>query len=197
MLGVRLFVCPMPRPEFGAPVWQSSGVWVYRNPRAMPRAFIPRRASLVPDHSERLRRLSEPGFDPRGLVLVSAASQLPAGEMGGSASVAGESPARVTLAADCATDAVIVLADAWAPGWSVTVDGRPAEVLQANHALRAVVAPRGKHTVVWTYRPRAVAWGLRSCAVGLAGLAAFALAAARNRSAAPPAPSDRPQGAAS
>jgi uncharacterized membrane protein YfhO len=44
------------------------------------------------------------------------------------------------------------LDDAWAPGWSVTVDGRPARALQADVVMRGVVVPAGEHEIVWRYR---------------------------------------------
>ncbi len=43
-------------------------------------------------------------------------------------------------------------------GWSVTIDGQPAEYFRADYLLRAMELPAGKHQVVWEFRaPR---WGL-------------------------------------
>ncbi len=39
------------------------------------------------------------------------------------------------------------------PGWRVEVDGRRAEPLEVNLALRGVMLPPGKHTVEWSYQP--------------------------------------------
>ena len=35
-----------------------------------------------------------------------------------------------------------------------TIDGAPVPVLRVNNAIRAVMAPAGDHSLVWTYRPR-------------------------------------------
>ena len=58
----------------------------------------------------------------------------------------------VSFSADC--DRLLVFTDSWAPGWSATIDGTPVPVLRVNNAIRAVMAPAGDHSLVWTYRPR-------------------------------------------
>jgi uncharacterized membrane protein YfhO len=66
-----------------------------------------------------------------------------------------------------------VLADTFYPGWRATVDGRPAEIVRANHAFRSVRLPAGRHEVRFRYESAWFRWGLV-----LAGLGALALAAA-------------------
>jgi hypothetical protein len=75
----------------------------------------------------------------------------------------------VVLATAAPVPAVLLLADMTAPGWSVAVDGEPAELLTADVVLRAVALGPGEHTVVFRYRDPAVRRGL---AVSLASLAA-------------------------
>ena len=179
LLGVRYFITPMPRAEFGPVVRRLDGKWLYANPKALPRAFIPRRAALVSNSVERLRRLSAVSYDPRAEVLISAASRLPEGAMNGFVSIETETPGRVVLVVNCAMAAVVVLADRWDAGWAVEIDSRPAESLQANHALRAVVVPPGAHRIIWTYRPRAVLWGVTASVLGLCCLTVWTIVVAR------------------
>ena len=81
---------------------------------------------------------------------------------------------RVALTAETPTPGVLVLSDAWYPGWQVTVDGKPAPLLRADYALRGVALPAGRHTVEFTYWSRPAALGLLLSAVGILGLFAFA-----------------------
>jgi len=66
---------------------------------------------------------------------------------------------------------LLVLADPWYPGWRVTVDGQPAELLRADHAFRGVVVPAGEHVVRFSYVDRRLQVG-----AGLAALTVFGLA---------------------
>jgi hypothetical protein len=59
--------------------------------------------------------------------------------------------ARVTV--NAAAEGTLVLRQQAAPGWSVTVDGRPAESLVVEEIFRGVAVPGGRHEVVWTYLP--------------------------------------------
>ncbi len=63
---------------------------------------------------------------------------------------------------------MVVLADAFDPGWKGLVDGKPVPVLPANVAFRGVPVPAGRHVVEMRYRPRSVRLGFAiSLVVGL------------------------------
>ena len=67
---------------------------------------------------------------------------------------------------------LLVVSDAFDPGWTCHVDGRPREILRVDHALRGVLLEPGERTLVMSYAPRSFAWGL-----GLAAGAALVLLA--------------------
>jgi uncharacterized membrane protein YfhO len=53
----------------------------------------------------------------------------------------------------------LVLADVWFPGWTCTIDGRPANVYRADYLFRAVRLSTGAHDVVFTFDPPSYRWG--------------------------------------
>ena len=50
---------------------------------------------------------------------------------------------RVEVSVQTGADGLLVLGDPWYPQWRVEVDGRPAELLRADHAFRGVRVPAG------------------------------------------------------
>lgn len=90
---------------------------------------------------------------------------------GGAAVVRAYEPERVHIEARAEAPSVLILTDAWYPGWEASVDGEPAPVLIVDHAARGVPLPPGSHDVVFQFRP---GW----FAPGIGVSAAAALAAA-------------------
>jgi hypothetical protein len=60
---------------------------------------------------------------------------------------------RVDMHVDASRDAIVILRDLFYPGWSVTVDGRPAPPRRVDTQFRGVDVPAGMHTVVWRFWP--------------------------------------------
>ena len=77
------------------------------------------------------------------------------------------SPERVVVETDASMPAYLVLSDTFDPGWSATVDGRPAPIRPAYVAFRAVYLPPGKHTVVFSYRPAGFELGFALSVCGI------------------------------
>ncbi len=59
---------------------------------------------------------------------------------------------------------VLVVHEAWAPGWTARVDGAPAPVLRAVYLFRGLLVGPGRRAVELEYRPRASAPGWRCTA---------------------------------
>jgi hypothetical protein len=67
-------------------------------------------------------------------------------------------PDYVVIDADLACSGLVVVGDAFYPGWRARVDGRRAPVQEIT-AVRAVRAEKGPHRVEFVYRPASVYWG--------------------------------------
>ena len=55
---------------------------------------------------------------------------------------------------------VLVLTDAFHPGWKVFVDGKEQTIRRANYLFRAVELPAGNHRVEFVYDPISFKLGL-------------------------------------
>jgi hypothetical protein len=162
--------------ELDLPLLYDKGPYIYANEGALPEAFVVHRARVVQDARQRLELLQDPSFDPRAEVILSRPP--PSMPMPGVRDGRDEAPSilregqdRVIIGITMAQPGYLVLADTYYPGWQATVDGQPVEILEANHAFRAVPLDRGEHTIVFAYEPlsfRLGAWITLSALVVLA-----------------------------
>ncbi len=129
-----------PRDEPGrfARVAQRDGLEVYRNNRALPRAYLLGAAECIEDSKALLERMKQPGFEPARLALIETSLDnslpQPAPEWLGEARVTAHTGNHCSIEVNAQAPAILVLADAYYPGWKAWLDGAPVEVF-----------PRGLH----------------------------------------------------
>jgi hypothetical protein len=151
---------PLPEPIASLPGEFHRPLLVYRNPFAVPRArVVPR---LTPyDGDAGFIRAVQSGADDLFLhtALVERRDLLAAGlpaetskEEGGRATVVAESGRSLVLGV-AGPGGFLVVSDALAPGWTASLDGRPAALLRVDMAFRAVPVPAGTHRVEMRYDP--------------------------------------------
>ena len=151
-------------------VYHGRDAGIFANAAAMERAIVARHVQVAGEDDEETGAVMAERFDPRRDAVVRAdelgSTPVP-GNGDGSVRVVGERNSEVTLRATLPRAELVVLDDAWARGWSVRVDGRPARALQADVVLRGVVVPAGAHEIVWSYRLPGLRLGLALSLLGL------------------------------
>jgi hypothetical protein len=160
---------------------EAEGLAWHDRPGAGPRAFLCGGAQVEPDAARRLAVLADPGLEPFATVWLERTPPgvaLPAQGPMQPAQVLRDESLVVELASDAPIPGVLVLTEAWDPGWSANVDGAPAEVLVADHALLGVALPAGAHVVRLGYAPPGAGLGH---VLGLLGLVLLVALAARAR----------------
>ncbi|MEO6810025.1 MAG: YfhO family protein, partial [Isosphaeraceae bacterium] len=141
---------------------QAGSAYIVRNQRALPRARLIGRPVYAKGEVEAAEALVKLGREARSrLVVEDPTHPLPGDvEVSGLASITYERPDRVEVATDSTKSAYLVLADTFDPGWSATIDGRPAPIYPAYVAFRAVLVPEGRHRVVFRYQPAGLRTGI-------------------------------------
>jgi len=71
----------------------------------------------------------------------------------GQANLQDENPNSLIISVQADSPGWLVLSDVWYPGWRVSIDGTPAQLLRANYLFRAVGVAQGNHIVQFDYRP--------------------------------------------
>jgi len=158
---------------------------VARNFGALPRARLMGRPVYARDQAAAVAALDALGGAIRDRLVVEDPDRTlpPDATATGAARITRDDPERVDVATSSDGPAYLVLADTFDPGWSATVDGRPAPIRPAYVAFRAVALPAGAHAVVFRYRPAGFTAGL---SISLAGLSAAAVLVAWPRRWLPP-----------
>jgi hypothetical protein len=134
-------------------------VRIYKNLDAVPESYLVYHAEIAGSPEAALDRITAKAFDPyRSVVLESgeAPPAIPSPEQPqrfSPTSVDHNGLNEVRIRANSTRDSYLVLAHAFYPGWTATVDGAPSRVFHANYLFRAVCVPPGTHEIVFTYRP--------------------------------------------
>jgi hypothetical protein len=61
---------------------------------------------------------------------------------------------------------MLVLGDSYHPGWQAFVDDVPETIYRANYIMRAVVVPKGEHTVTFQFKPNMLRFGWFTTIIG-------------------------------
>ena len=138
---------------------QRDGVRLFENLGALPAVQLWDGGRVAGSRREALDIVLSPGFDAAREIVLSGSGARESGRTGETRRIVdvsarlalGPSSARIRYEASSA--GVLVLNQRWARGWSVRVNGSPAEPIVANGLFRAVEIPKGRGVVVWTYRP--------------------------------------------
>jgi Bacterial membrane protein YfhO len=160
---------------------------LFTNPSALPRAYLVERARVAADAETALATLTEPGFDGRREAVIvgddpeTAPLRLAAAAPVRPARITVDEPERVAIEFETERDALLVLTDAFAPGWSVRVDGTSRGVRQVNHLVRGVVVHPGERRVEFVYRAPGFAAGVATAGLGVGTVALCATVGAWRR----------------
>jgi hypothetical protein len=101
-------------------------------------------------------------------------------------------PDRVVIEATLRSPGLVVLADTYYPGWTLSVETtgtvREVPIVRTNRVLRGAALAAGEHRLVYRYRPASVGWGAAISALSLVAVCiVLVVGQARRRS-----PRDRP-----
>jgi hypothetical protein len=170
---------------------------IFRNRAAFPRAWVVHNARFpeIRDRGPEGRRVlmreilfqnddlwhddSRRVHDPREIAWIEGVDRkLVAPRLSGGGrdpsedvQVVRDDPTRIELVAHLRTPGLVVLADVYYPGWRLRIDGRPAEILRTNGAMRGALVGAGEHRLVYEYDPASLKIGVGLTVAGIAALA--------------------------
>lgn len=156
------------------------GTTLSRSRTALPRAFLVQRARVVTD-AQALAAVMEDSQPFRHTAFLASGAPLERPSCTGAVEWVLQGAQHQELKVEACDESYLVVSDSHYPGWTATVDGQEAPIHRADLALRAVLLPRGAHTVRFDYRPLSFRLGLALSVLSGLGLAAVLLRRPRAR----------------
>ncbi|UCG23015.1 MAG: YfhO family protein [Chloroflexota bacterium] len=131
----------------------SGDVKIYENQDVMPPAQLVYDWRFVADHASGLEMMRGEGFDPRQSAVLLGNGPAAPGTGQGSVTVTRHDAERFELRSESSDTGLLLLTEAFFPGWQASVDGRPVDVVQTDILFRGVFVPAGVHEIVLEFRP--------------------------------------------
>jgi hypothetical protein len=152
------------------------GYWVRSYP-ARPRAWVVGRADRVESADEAVARVVEPGFAMEADAVIRGASA-PAAIRGAPGPASFERISAEQMRVRAGGPGLLVVGEHFDPGWSASVDGRSAPVLETDLAALGVELPAGSANVELRFSPP---WFVGGLWIALVSSVALLIAARRSR----------------
>jgi hypothetical protein len=162
----------VPAPTEWVAVARGPEAAVFENPRALSRAFVPRRIRVEPDAGKRLAEMGEATDFGEVVWLSQPPHAVPAGregEQNGAAAVTvREVGADLRIDVDARERVLIATSVPDWSGWRAEAAGKNLELATVNHAFVGFWLPPGRHAVRLRYLPQTFVFGSVLAGVALA-----------------------------
>lgn|GEM_PF-3585412 len=164
LLNVAYVIADTPLPDDARlPVEaEADGLHLYRNDALLPRLYVLGAVQTVPDAPALETALTALNHVGTAILIDDPKIEEPqlSAEDVFPATLVRYAANEVVAHTDLTAAGVLVLADAWTPGWSVEVDGQPRPLLRVFGGLRGVALESGAHDIRFQFRPPALLIGL-------------------------------------
>lgn len=191
LLNVRYIIVPekdifFTHKDFYRPLFLSKTdrVKIIENRKCFERAFLVNDALFLKSKQEVLSKVCETNFDFAATVAIeSETSDKPAAGLSELSHPPGNTvcnlvvhePGYIRINAAVEHGAYLVISDTYYPGWKGYVDGKEEAVLRANYIMKALLIPKGNHTIELRYEPASFKVGIAVTALTVLLLAVVLL----------------------
>jgi hypothetical protein len=152
-----------PRTNVYEKVYESE-IIIYKNPNALPRAFLAGDVRIANNPDEILPALMDAATNLSSTAFIERppGANKSASDAGktGVAEIVEYQPDKVSVNVRAEKPCLLVLSDLYYPGWNVRVNGQKQPILRTDYLLRGVSVPKGESSVEFSYKPVSFQLGL-------------------------------------
>ena len=130
--------------------------YLYINRQSLPRVFTVSNYQSAKTLDQIIGILNSEQFDPNKEVVLEEPLQIkPSNNANIESKVELQKHSRnlVVISTSTSEDSILVLSDSYYPGWKATIDDESTKVFPANINSRAIILPKGNHTIQFKYAP--------------------------------------------
>ncbi len=160
----RIILPPELRDTFVTGKVGSTHLGIFEPP--LPRAYVVGRVGVLEDRTALIKALASLPFDPRRIAFVDRAAaagerfdDLQSNEVEHVVNRFEYVPNGLEIDLQSDAAGMLIITDAYYPGWSATVNGAAVRIFKVNGGLRGIRIAGGSSTVRMTYRPASLKVG--------------------------------------
>lgn len=143
----------------------------YENTKVLPHAFLVGAYKVAKNPQEIIDIIYSHNFNPKQEVVLESDPQISLSsdnfENSSEAKIVDYKLNTIKISTMSKSDSILFLSDPFYPGWKALVDGVDTPIYRANYAFRAVVLPKGKHSVEFIYDPLSFRLGIYGAIIGI------------------------------
>ncbi len=149
-------------------IYSDEGYRVYKNNTVLPRAFFVTSYEVIADPQKTFEKMFSKDFDLGKTIVLEKNPGFSSSTNGSnSVKILSYKPNTITISVTTSSEGLLFLSDPYYNGWKATIDGKQTEILRADSAFRAVIVPKGNHTVIFSYWPLSFALGIDGVIAGI------------------------------
>jgi len=163
------------------PLWKNDNWQVYENIQAYPIAFFVDNFLVEKDQQKIINLIFDNNIDLRKTVILEEYPNLTYNKIHLSdgaikdVSLQIYQPQHIEFEVNTDSDRLFFLSDNYYPGWHAEVDKKPTKIYRANFTFRAVLVPKGKHTIIFSFKPLSFSVGAILSSITIISIISIAL----------------------
>ena len=150
-------------------IWNDKNFTIYEYLKALPRFFMAGNYMIVTNDQKILDAIYSDSIDLSKTIILEEKpiDFKPNINASGMATLISYNPDEVIIKTKSSYNMLLFLSDSYYPGWIAYIDNNMGKIYRADYDFRAVVIPKGNHTVKFTYRPMSFFLGIFITFIGL------------------------------
>lgn len=157
-------------PERFQKIYEDDKYELYKNTLSLPQANLFFDYEVMTKDKDILSKFYSEKFDYRNKIILEEDPKITKQGGLGMSSIKSYLPNFIEINTQSSSSSLLFLADNYYPGWVAAVDGKPAKIYRANYTFRAIVVPKGSHTVQFRYAPKSLEIGMSGFLIGVLGI---------------------------